>query len=208
MRLSLLLLCALLVVGCAGQGQRVRQIDEESLRRPWNEPGKGLGLRVAVPPPVTRTTVPSVGPWAAEAFEIALEEMSAFRIKGPADLADILNTSPVGEAYLRYAENPDDAQIMVAAALAIGRAAYADFVVMESIDSLVRDATPGYNGFPALLATYRTHLVDVPAGRVVWSQGYSTRVEPRTDEAEPAIRWALLQTQRELVGRIPWRKDP
>ncbi len=208
MRKALLLLCALAIAGCAGQAQRARgPIDEDSFRRPWNEPGKGVGLRIAVPPPVNRTTLPSVGPWAAEAFEIALEELSAFRIKGPSEMADVLNQSPVAEAYDRYAANPEDAQIMVAAALAIGRAAFADFVVLESIDSLTRDGT-GYNGFPALLASYRTHLVDVHAARVVWSQGYSTRVEPRTDEAEPAIRWALLQTQRELVARIPWRKEP
>ncbi len=199
----LVVLCA----GCAGQSERVRgKIDPESLRLEWAEPGQGEQVRLAAPAPVNRTTVTAVGPWAAEAFQAALDEMAEYRVKGPSQIALLLTKSPVGEAYDRYAAEPDDLEVMLAAALSIGRAAGADYVLMQSLDRLTQGATAD-TGFPAVFAAYRSHLVHMDSGRVVWSQGYSTRVEPKTDEAEPAIRWALFQTERELIARIPWRKE-
>lgn len=193
--------------GCAGQGERVRQSDLDTFRLPYVEPGQGEGVRLAVPMPVNRTSVGPVGSWAAEAIQLALEELSGYRLKGPAELESLLKQSPVAEAYDRFAANPDDTEIMLAAALAIGRKAGVDYVLMQSVDRLAQGAGDGDGKFPAVHASYRSHLVHVASGKVVWSQGYSARVQPRTDEAEPAIRWALLQTERELVARIPWRKE-
>lgn len=210
-QLASLLLAALLAgvaaadAGCSGQSERVRKVDPETLRLPWAEPGQGAGVRLAAPSPVNRTAVAAIGPWAAEAIQAALEELTEYRLKGPADIAPLLTKSPVGEAYDRYAAQPDDPEVMLAAALAIGRAAGADYVLMQSVDRFAQGGGEGGGAFPTVHAAYRSHLVHVRTGKVVWSQGYSTKVDPKTDEAEPAIRWALLQTERELVARIPWR---
>lgn len=193
--------------GCAGLGERSRKVDPETLTLPWAEPGEGDGVRLAAPAPVNRTAVGSVGPWAAEAIQLALEELSEYRVKGPGEIAPLLGQSPIAEAYDRYAAHPDDPEIMLAAALAIGRKAGADYVLMQSVDRLAQGAGDGDGKYPAVHAAYRSHLVHVASGKVLWSQGYSTRVQPKTDEAEPAIRWALLQTERELIARIPWRKE-
>jgi hypothetical protein len=195
------------LTGCSLKSERVRNAEAtEALRLQWAEPGQGDGVRLAAPGPVNRTPVAGIGPWAAEAIQAALEELTEYRLKGPADIAPLLRQSPVGEAYDRYAAEPDDVEVMLAAALAIGRKAGADYVLMQSIDRVAQGTGDGGPGaFPAVHASYRSHLVHVASGKVVWSQGYSTRVQPKTDEAEPAIRWALLQTERELVARIPWR---
>ncbi|MBM3273931.1 MAG: hypothetical protein FJZ00_02170 [Candidatus Sericytochromatia bacterium] len=206
-RIALAVLVLALAAGCAGQTQRGRgAVDEETHRRPFAEPGEGTELRLAAPPPVNRTPVSAASPWADEAIQVALDELSIYRVKGPEEIKPLLNQSPVGEAYDRFAAQPDDPEVMLAAALAIGRAARCDYVMMEVIDRLARDGDSGA-GYPAILVAYRAHLVHVASAKVLWSQGYSTRLQPKTDEAEPAIRWALLQSGRDLVARIPWRKE-
>jgi hypothetical protein len=206
-RIALGVLALAFAAGCAGQAQRARgPADEDALRRPFAEPGEGTELRLAAPPPVNRTPVAAASPWAAEAIQVALDELSVYRVKGPEEIRPLLNQSPIGEAYDRFAAQPDAPEIMLAAALAIGRAARCDYVIMEVIDGLSRDEDTTA-GFPAILIAYRTHLVHVGSAKILWSQGYSTRLQPKTDEAEPAIRWALLQSERDLVARIPWRKE-
>lgn len=186
---------------CARQAERLREQPPTAV-----EHGAALGLRLAVAPPINKTALPEASKWANEALLTALGELTAFRLKRPEEIGSIFRRESVANALERFASAPDDTALMLAAALAVGKAAGADYVMLETLDGLAHYSSPDAN-FPTLVATCRIYLVAYPSGRIAFSQGYAGRVDTRTDEAEPAIRDVLLKTSRELVGRMPWPRE-
>ncbi|MBI6546711.1 MAG: hypothetical protein HY692_07950 [Cyanobacteria bacterium NC_groundwater_1444_Ag_S-0.65um_54_12] len=171
-----------------------------------HEPGPAFERRLAAPPPINRTPLPTISSWLNDALAEALQERSWYRVKGPAEVITSISGKPAGMAFERFGAEPAKPMTVREAGMAIGKAINCDFVLLETLDELSRIGLDNRN-YPLVRVAYRAFLVEAKSGRVVWSQAFATELTPHTSLAEPAIRWVLLETQRAMISNIPWANE-
>ncbi|MEB3299852.1 MAG: hypothetical protein VKO21_10255 [Candidatus Sericytochromatia bacterium] len=166
-----------------------------------------MARSVTLAPLLDRTGLPEVEIWARQTQDLLAPDTLPLRTIGPGDALDLVQAARMIEWPGRWQATviaPGQTEF-VGLVRELGTATGTDQVLVQELTGLTRVPNPETGALTDLDVSYRQTLLEARTGTLVWQGTSSFALPAGSEQAEPAVRQALLETMKASLADCPWR---